>query len=141
LRSGEAGITVIHDIASSCLPFEMLATPTKRPATETGINRRLAVPGTGWPTVRPAAEQRTARRRTHREPLTASALVAAIFRPRLSSYANEFLGIYCVRLRAAVLMTHVSTRLLRGHQRQVMYSHRRIRVGNSMGNYHDGLSQ
>ena len=44
-RSGDARMTIIHDVASSRLPFEMLCTTSKHPATETGISRRLAVRG------------------------------------------------------------------------------------------------
>jgi hypothetical protein len=48
-RCRHARITMLHDVASSQLPFEALFTPSDvgeiRPAVDSGINRRLAVSG------------------------------------------------------------------------------------------------
>lgn len=46
-RCSEARTMIIHDVAASKLPFEMLATldGSNRPATQAGISRRLAVAG------------------------------------------------------------------------------------------------
>jgi CHAT domain-containing protein len=46
-RCSEARTMIIHDVAASKLPFEMLATSdgSNRPATQAGISRRLAVAG------------------------------------------------------------------------------------------------
>ncbi|MEJ7594799.1 MAG: CHAT domain-containing protein [Planctomycetaceae bacterium] len=47
LRCQDARTLIIHDVASSKLPFEMLSTPDgfSRPAVRKGISRRLAVEG------------------------------------------------------------------------------------------------
>ena len=47
MRCRDARIMIIHDVASSKLPFEMLTTPdgSGRPAVQKGISRRLAVEG------------------------------------------------------------------------------------------------